>query len=177
MTARKALPVEFLLLDPVLEMLCFINDDVSNNSSKHNSADELSPDIFSLDNVVKKSETLACSRSHIRAINLHSRSLLLAVLSLNATTIKACLLCQEQGKKKCRRQITALCRSGAGLCSAVNLTSCSSTFFFFVLHSGSVRGEQEKRHSGFKPESCHKHPLAHTELHLVHGLLKRKKKK
>lgn len=81
-------------------MLCFINDDVPNNSSKHNSADELSPDIFSLDNVVKKSETLACSRSHIRAINLHSRSLLLAVLSLNATTIKACLLCQEQGKKK-----------------------------------------------------------------------------
>lgn len=98
-TVRKALPVEFLLLDPVLETFCFISDDVSDNSSKHNSTDELSPDIFSLDNVIKKSETLACSRSHIRAINLHSCSLLLAVLSSNATTTKACLLCQEQGKK------------------------------------------------------------------------------
>lgn len=46
--------------------------------------------------------------------------------------------------------------------------------FSFVLHSGSVRGAQEKRHSGFRLESCHKHPLtlADTELRLDHGLLK-----
>lgn len=166
-TVRKALPAEFFLSDLVLKTFCFINDDMS-------------PDILPLDGVTKKPETLACCRSHVKARNLHSRSLLLAVLSSNGAATKACLLCQEQGrkKKKCRRQITALCRSGAGLRSRVNLTGCWSTFFFFfVLHSGSVRGEQQKRHSGFKLESCHKHPLTlgDTELRSVHGLLKRKK--
>lgn len=102
MTVRKALPV---------------NDDVSDNSSKHYGTDELSPDIFSLDNVIKKSETLACSRSHIRAINLHSRSLLLAVLSSNATTTKARLLCQEQGKKNVAVK-SALCVAAGQVCAA-----------------------------------------------------------
>lgn len=117
-------------------MLCFINDDVSDNSSKHNSAEELSPDIFSLDNVTKKSETLACSLNQIRAINLHSRSLLLAVLSTNAATTKACLLCQEQGGKKMSPSNHRFVSQRGGFVQQSEPDKLLEYFFFLLFRAG-----------------------------------------